>query len=91
MVKTMLLTLDLDGYVHEAARQKVYDKLAALNWVKITHIDTAWRCSYQQPVPETSAIAEAQKDVAAAAAAGAVTRYFAVVHAGDNQPTEFKS
>jgi hypothetical protein len=91
MAKTMLLTLDLDGHVPEESRQKVYAKLAELHWAKIQHVDTAWRCSYQQPTTESSAIAEAQRDVATAAASGNVTRYFAVVLAGESQPTEFHS
>lgn len=86
MPKTMMLSLDLEGYVSDDSRNKVYAKLQELHWSKIPKLTTTWRTHYQTPQIEFAMIEKAKRDVAAATAAGGVARYRAAVLAGENPP-----
>ena len=85
----MMLSLDLEGYVSDDSRKKVYAKLEELQWYKLSHLTTVWRCQFESQQSEAFMIGVAKRDVAAATAAGGVTRYHAAVLAGDSPPSEF--
>ncbi|MEI7511927.1 MAG: hypothetical protein WCK01_00495 [Candidatus Uhrbacteria bacterium] len=85
----VLLTLDLNYLKDSTKRTKFYEELANRQWKKFRNETTTWRASFKPGATADGCIRATKTDVADAAAAAGITRWDAVCHVGDNEPTEF--
>jgi hypothetical protein len=91
MHKYILMSFDLEGYVSEEARKRVYTKLRDLNWTPVPELTTVWIVSFKGTSTHDTAVRIAKNDLVEAARAGYVSQYHAIVMSSDFRQTEFSN
>jgi len=86
MAVSVLLTVDLNRGVSEAARKIFNDKMVELNWRRLS-LTTSWTATFVEGATLGAALATAKSDVGKATAAAGVNNYEAAAQAGP-QPVE---
>jgi len=82
----VMLTVDLDSGVSDAARKKFNAYLAKENWKKLK-LTTTWYASFKERATNAGAIGAAKTVVKNAAADADISNYEAAALAGDAVPT----
>jgi len=83
-----LITLDLDN-VSNKQRADFYNYLEDANLVKISNIDTAWKCTFSEDVNRTNAIVTCKDIIKNAAKSAGISSITSAIQIGSGDVVEF--